>query len=464
MSDPTRWAVRAAAARLERREIGARALTEAYLARIDQFDGAINAYVTVTADAALRAADAADSRARRLGPLDGVPVAIKDNIDLAGSPTGNGLGPAAATWPTTDAAVVERLKTAGAVILGKLNMHEAALGATSDNPHHGAVHNPWRHGYTPGGSSGGSGAAVAARLCAAALGTDTMGSVRLPAAYCGVSGLKPTACLIGKQGVARLCEHLDQVGPLARSADDLRLLLEALADPAQLGVAPLSGPEGGLAGMRLGVVTAMLESAADDVRAACQRALALAAESGAEVVPIELAGYDPGRARRAGLLICESEGSLHHGHALDTASSALSPALRKMLLYGRNADARRITQAWRELESAARALHDALGPVDFVVCPTTPQCAFPFDQPAPSNQADFTAPASFAACPSVSLPCGTGEDGLPVGVQLIARAFEDRSLLDVSLALERLLDFQLPDLPATADQNRIAGAIEEDSG
>ena len=182
MSDPTALTIAEAAAALRAGSLSAKALFDAYLARIKRHDRALNCFITVLAAAARKAAMEADRRRAEgalRSPLDGIPIGLKDNIDAAGAPTTNGM-----YWrriPDEDAPVVARLRQAGAEIVGKLNMHEGAFGATTDNPHHGRTHNPWRHGYTPGGSSGGSAAAVAARLCAAALGTDTMGSVRLPA-------------------------------------------------------------------------------------------------------------------------------------------------------------------------------------------------------------------------------------------------------------------------------------------
>lgn len=459
MNDPTRWSLREAGVRLARREIRARALTQAYLARIAEHDGALNAFVTVTAQRALAAADAADARETRLGPLDGVPIALKDNIDLRDTPTSNGLGPAGVVHPSASAPVVERLLAAGAVVLGKLNLHEAALGATSDNPHHGAVHNPWRHGYTPGGSSGGSGAAVAARLCAAALGTDTMGSVRLPAAYCGVSGLKPTGGLVSTRGVAPLCRRLDQVGAIARSVGDLALLLEIMAAhdpghaasrPAPPGTCFSPAPPVSLDGLVIGVIPAFDRAAASDVGAACQHALELAARHGARMVDVDLAGYDASRARRAGLLVCEAEGAASFTRALAEHPSALSPSLREMLAYGRDARPERIDAAWREATDQGKALRAALAGVDVIACPSAPQCAFPFSVAPPASQADFTALASFAGCPALSLPCATGSEGLPVGLQLITPEFTDGRLLGIALAFEALLGFDLPDLPGAA--------------
>ena len=214
--------------------------TNTYLDRIANQNGALNAFITVMADAARQDASASDKRraeGKALGPLDGIPIALKDNIDVAGVPTTGGIEAYRRSVPEKDADVVRRLREAGAVILGKLNMHEAAHGATTANDAFGYCQNPHKPGFTPGGSSGGSGAALAAGLCAGALGTDTLGSVRIPASFCGIAGLKPTYGLVSTRGVMPLSYALDHVGPMARSCEDLTVMLSVLAgfdadDPA----------------------------------------------------------------------------------------------------------------------------------------------------------------------------------------------------------------------------------------
>ena len=211
--------------------------TQYYLARIDALDDRLNSFITVAAEQALAQAAIADTRranGKRLGPLDGIPIALKDNIDLVDMPTTAGVAARRQHKAPADAAVTANLRDAGVVFLGKTNMHEAALGATTDNPSFGRCHNPHRYNYTPGGSSGGSAAAVTAGLCAAALGTDTLGSVRIPASYCGNFGYKPSDGLVSKRGIVPLSWTLDQVGLLAPRAEDLWLMLMAMSgfDPA----------------------------------------------------------------------------------------------------------------------------------------------------------------------------------------------------------------------------------------
>src|SRR5690606_31370188 len=220
------------------------ALCQAYLDRIEAVDSRVNAYVTVTADLALeqaRAMEAELAAGRWRGPLHGIPIALKDNIDTAGIRTTAAATVLAERVPEADAEIYRRLREAGAVLLGKLNMHEFAYGGTSAITHFGPVHNPWDLARIPGGSSGGSAAAVAARLCCAALGTDTLASIRLPASYCGITGIKPTHGLASIRGIIPVSESIDCVGPMCRSVADAALLLQAMAghdplDPVSLDV------------------------------------------------------------------------------------------------------------------------------------------------------------------------------------------------------------------------------------
>ncbi|MDP7549292.1 MAG: amidase [Alphaproteobacteria bacterium] len=452
MSDPAALDITDAAAALAGGAFSAQDLLQAYLARIERYEDGLNCFITLLAEPAREQAKAADARhaeGRRLSPLDGIPIALKDNIDLAGVPTTNGM--AKFRTPENDSAVAQRLRQAGAVIIGKANMHEGALGATSDNHHHGACHNPWRPGYTPGGSSGGSAAAVAARLCAGALGTDTMGSVRLPAAYCGLAGLKPTYGLISTRGVVPLSYGLDHVGPICRSARDLSLLLAVLAgyDPdCTESIHPhgaLRASPADLKGLRFAVPlspgavpceTGIWEDFEGHVETLCQE--------GAIRVDLRLANPDPTGTRLAGLLISEAEA----GHALEaellTRPGDFSDEFRHMLNYGRDAAAHRLVAAQRRLRATGHGLRKLLDQVELLLLPTAAQAAFPFAQPAPVNQADFTQWANHGGCPALSLPCGVSPDGMPLGLQLIGRPLADGQLLARGEAIAALL----PRLPA----------------
>jgi aspartyl-tRNA(Asn)/glutamyl-tRNA(Gln) amidotransferase subunit A len=322
VSDPTGLTVADASRRLAHGEITSVDLTEAYRARIVAIDPSLNCYVATRVDEAraeARDADARRARGDSRGALDGIPIALKDNIDVAGVPTTNGMGPQGNTTATRDAEVTRRLREAGAVILGKLNMHEGALGGTTDTVHHGRTQNPWRVGFTPGGSSGGTGDAVAARLCAAGIGTDTLGSVRLPAAHCGVAGLKPTHRVVSARGIVPLSRRLDTVGPIARCVADLGLMFDAMAgfDPEYPGsvqrpgeATHLAREKADLAGVTCGVIANLdLVEVDADVRTAFARSIEVLEAFGASIRRIDLPDYDPTTARRAGLLVCEADGA-----------------------------------------------------------------------------------------------------------------------------------------------------------
>jgi aspartyl-tRNA(Asn)/glutamyl-tRNA(Gln) amidotransferase subunit A len=416
------------------------ATTEAYLARIAAEDAVLRSYITVGADGARAAAEESRRRweaGRPLGALDGMPIALKDNIDVAGLPCTAGTAAFRGRVPLVDARVVARLRQAGAVLLGKLNMHEGALGATTDNPVYGRCINPLKPGFTPGGSSGGSGAAVAAGLCAAALGTDTMGSVRVPAAYCGVYGFKPTKGAISAVGVVPLSFSLDCVGALARSAEDLAILARALfeAPPRQSGVdAALAS----LAGARVGVPRQLDEIELEPaVSAAFARFLDLLREAGATVTPIDLPAWQPGSARRAGLLVSEAEGAAYYTARLGVDLPGLSDAFASMLRYPAKGPMR-VVAAYETIEGVRLDCERAFAEVDVFALPTTPQTSFPHDSKTPTNQADLTALANFARGPAVSLPLPV-EGGMPTGMQLMAAAGDDLRPLALAVALDRVL-------------------------
>lgn len=434
---------------LARGTISSEDATRACLARIEARDAALRSFIRVLRDEALVAARASDARRRAgaaKGPLDGVPIAIKDNIDVAGVPTSGGIAHYRDRVAAEDAFVVGRLRAAGAVILGKLNMHEAALGATGDNPWFGRCENPHRAGYTPGGSSSGAGAAVAAGLAPAALGTDTLGSVRVPASYCGTAGFKPTFGLVSTRGVMPLSWTLDHVGFLAPRVADLASMFEACAGfdrdwaYARRGprlLQPKRADPANLAGLRVGrpAIAAKLEP---DVAAAWQRALDALAARGAAIVPVELAGYDFSRMRREGLLVSEIEGATCHADALARDPEGFSRDLRAMLAFGASQTAVRAAQAYRRLADVRVIARRAFAGIDAMVLPTTPQAAFAFSQPVPVDQADLTGFANIVGIPAGCVPFGRSAEGLPLSVQVIAPAFEDRLVLDLLRVLETL--------------------------
>lgn len=426
--------------------------TQAHLARVARDDVRINAFITIDADSALAAANASDVRRARgqpLSALDGVPIALKDNIDLAGLPTTNGIAHFRAHRAAADAFVTARLRAAGAVILGKLNMHEAALGATNDNLSYGRCHNPLRLGFTPGGSSGGSAAAVAAGFVAGALGSDTLGSVRIPAAYCGIAGFKPTFGTISTRGVTPLAWTLDTIGVLAPTIADCALLAGickgfdrdwpyARRGPWQIEVKRFPDPLR-LEGLRVGRPTNLDSSEIEvAVLAAYELALERLARQGAAIVPVALTDYDPTRVRREALLVVEIEGAATFGDAIDADPDGFSAELRAMLAFGAKQTAVRAARAYRRLAEVRSIGRRVFASVDVLALPTAPQVAFAHDTPVPANQADLTSFASILGVPAGCVPFGVGRDGMPCSIQVLARAFDDDLTLDVLSAIELL--------------------------
>lgn len=386
---------------------------EVYLARIERLNPAINAFLDLDVEGARRAAEASGARwagGRPLSPLDGVPIGVKANIAVRGLPWHAGIAAYRDRIAQKDADCVARLRAAGAVILGTLNLHEGALGATTDNPIFGRSENPHRAGFTPGGSSGGSGAAVAAGLCAAALGTDTMGSVRIPSAYCGVFGLKPAKGRVSAEGLIPLSWTLDTIGPHARSAEDCRLVLagltlsaEAADETRPLAILDWSGQVEVDAG----------------VADAATRVVERLRDAGHAVETLALPDYDFGAVRRLGLLISEVEGHVVHEAMLAERPEGFSDAFAQGLAWGARQPAPRLAKAYRDLESASARVRERLEPYRGLLSPTAPQTAFAFGDDAPANQADFTAMANVTGLPAAAFPVGEAH-GLPLSMQVMA--------------------------------------------
>lgn len=440
-------------ARLDRGGLGCVELLEQQLAAIAASQPTLNAYLAIDEPAARAAA--ADSDARRKAgaarPLEGVPIAIKDNLDVAGLATTAGMATRRDAAPADcDSAAVARLRDAGAVILGKLNMHEAALGADNNNPHFGACHNPHREGFTPGGSSGGSGAAVAAGLCSAALGTDSMGSVRIPASYCGVVGLKPSWGAISPRGSVALSHRLDHVGPLARSARDLRRLLPVLAgfDPGSAQSRAIVYAPASTRTLRLGVVDfAGAVEYAGGVQDEFERALAILGKLGHQQVTLSAPAFAPGHARRAGLLLCEAEMLVEHRDDWQHRRDRFSPLLAKLMSYAESRSAVDLVDASRLLDESQVQLQQWLDACDVLVMPTTPQRAFAFADAVPANQADLTGYANFAGNPALSVPMPVADGALPLGLQLVGRIGDELRLIALAEAFQHATRWS-PRLPA----------------
>lgn len=427
-------------------EVSATELTQGYLQRSQRDNPQLNAFLSIDPEGALVAARASDLRRTKgeaLHPLDGIPYALKDNIDVAGHVTTAGMATRRERVAEADAAVASRLRRTGAVLLGKLHMHEAALGADGDNPHYGRCHNPHRQGYTPGGSSGGSAAAVAANLCSFALGTDSMGSVRIPASYCGVVGLKPSYGRVSQRGLVRVSRRLDHVGPLARSATDLPLLFQTISgvdhqDPNSRSV-PLAHAEVHGRRLRVGHLADLHTYGVDDsVRTLFDAAVAQVGDAIGATEPVQIADYDFARTRRAGLLLCEAEMLVEHAADWAQRRDLFSPRLAAMLEFAEGRSASDLIAADRALDGAVLLLRKILGEYDVLLTPTTPQPAFAFDTPVPSNQADLTSIANFAGTPAISVPMGITADGMPVGLQAIGAIGSDLLLMALAERFEKL--------------------------
>ncbi|MGJ3231020.1 MAG: amidase [Oceanicaulis sp.] len=411
---------------------------DAYARRIARLNPTLNAVLDTRLSAAREeAADSADRWARGapLSEIDGAVVLVKANIAVEGLPWHAGIKAYERRIAREDAACVANLKRAGAVIVGTVNMEEGALGAVTDNPWYGRTLNPWGgegEQITPGGSSGGSGAAVAAGLCVMALGTDTMGSVRIPAAYCGVAGHKPGRGLIATDGVVALSHTLDHVGPLTRSAGDLPAFLAALSGEPQR-------PQKGLTGLTIG--RWRFETALDahpDVMSAFEAALARLDNAGATIVDVEPRAYQYGRSRRRGLLVSELEGHEIHAAMLKENPHGFSDHFRRLLDWGAGQPADKAEAAYEEIRAVEADAAAWFEGCDLVVAPTALEPAFAFGEETPAGQADLTAFADMAGCAATAVPMGRAKSGRPVSLQFMAARGRDQQAMKAAAQFEIL--------------------------
>lgn len=411
-------------------------VNEGLLARIADRNPSLNAYVRVDDGGSRAAARISTERYQRgvpLSPLDGVPVAVKDNVAISGLARPGAIAAYEMQIAPTDATVVSKLRAAGAVVTGMLNMDEGAFGTTTESPLYGRCHNPLRLDHTPGGSSGGSAAAVAAGLCVASLGTDTLGSVRIPASYCGIVGFKPSHGAIDVGGVLALSPTLDHVGVLARTVQDTALVFRAIAD-RDLGWKDNRDVESGLILGALDVNDAVSEDVCSSFKDIASRL----AKAGIKLVEIERNGFDLGQLRKAGLLIAEAEAALVHEAALATNPEGFSTRFRDAMAYARGQSALRIAKAYGAMEDTRRWLATQFVRCHAILSPTTPQKAFPFSRGAQPNQADITSFANLAGVPALALPVADGS-ALPMSIQLVAPFGRDDWLLALGERLATLL-------------------------
>jgi len=436
------------------RKVGVQELTQAFLNRIERIDRRINSYITVTAEAALRDARRLDrSRARR-GALHGLPIGVKDLCATKGVRTTAGSKILADWIPSFDAAVVERCRAAGAVVLGKLNMHELAYGVTTNNPHYGPTRNPWNTECVSGGSSGGSGAAVAASLCAAAIGTDTGGSIRIPAAACGVVGLKPTYGRVSRHGVVPLSWSLDHVGPLAKSVEDAALMLGVLAgrddrDPTSSArrvdnyrTALRRSPRG----LRVGIPREhFFDVVSDEMRAAFDAAVATLKRLGMRLTPVSIPSLP--QASVAELAIMMPEASAYHARSLRNRPDDFGADVRGFLELGRLVPASAMVAAQRLRARLAAECAAVFHRVDALVVPSMAVSA--------PRIADSTVtiggvvldvamalsrnmmPFNLTGLPAIAIPCGRSSSGLPLSLQIAAAPFAEATVVRIAHGYEQ---------------------------
>ena len=441
--------------RIARRELSPVAVTRAHLARIEQLAPKLNGFVTVTAERALAEAAAADreiAAGRSRGPLHGVPMALKDLFDTAGVRTTAGSRILAENVPVRDAAVVERLSASGLVLLGKTNMHEFAFGTTSDNPHFGPVRNPWDLERSPGGSSGGSGAALASGLCAVSFGTDTGGSIRIPAGACGVTGLKPTLGRVSRRGVTPLAWSFDTVGPMARTVEDAALLMNTIAGPDAEDEWCSTRPaedftrdfERGAGGLTLGVPREwFFEGVEPGIEAAVREAIAALEREGARRVDVAMPGMADAHTAHHGILAAEA--AAFHGAWLRERPDDYGDDVRRGLELGQLIAAVDYVNARRVQAIVRAAFRAALAEADVLVTPCLPQAPlrvgeFMSREPAVAWNRLLT-PVNLAGYPAISVPCGFDGGGMPVGLQIVGRPFEEALLLRVARAYERATEW-----------------------
>ena len=478
----------AALAWLTAHELGARyrsgeatptqAVTE-YLARIEALDPRLLAFLTVTREDALRRAAESDARFRAgtpRGPLDGVPIALKDVLCTRGIRSTCGSKILERFVPPYDATVVARLFAAGAILLGKLNMDEFAMGSSTEHSAFFTTRNPWDLARVPGGSSGGAAAAVAAGLAALSLGTDTGGSIRQPAAFSGVLGMKPTYGRVSRYGLIAFASSLDQVGPFARDAEDAALLLGAIAGPDPMDSTAIDVPVPdyraalgqGIEGLRLGVPAEyFIEGVDPEVEQAVRTAIATLEKLGARTQPVSLPHTEYGLA--AYYVIAPAEASSNLARYDGVKYGLRVPGARDLIdMYSKTRAAgfgaevkRRVMlgtyvlsagyydayygQAQKVRTLVRRDFDEAFAQVDLIVAPTTPGVAFKMgekEDPIQMYLNDiFTIPVNLAGLPGVSIPGGFTQAGLPIGLQLIAPAFDEATLLRAAHAYQTVTDW-----------------------
>jgi aspartyl-tRNA(Asn)/glutamyl-tRNA(Gln) amidotransferase subunit A len=464
-------------ARLYRRtDLGPVELTEELLDKIRK--NTLNAYITVDEEGALEYAEKAEKALSEGNedPLIGIPVAVKDNICTKGLRTTCASNILANFVPSYDAFVVEKLRSRGAIIIGKTNLDEFAMGSTTTTSNIGPTKNPWDEKRTPGGSSGGSAAAVAAGLCAGAIGSDTGGSIRQPASFCGITGLKPTYGSVSRFGLVAFASSLDQIGPMARSARDVAVLYDAIkghdykdSTSVPRGYPPTDLDGLDMRGIRLGVPEEFFaEGLAPDVERAVRKRISFFQELGAKVINIKLPHIKYGVAVYYIIATAEASSNLarydgvryglRKGNAkalidmyMETRSQGFNAEVKRRIMLGTYALSAGYYEAYYKKASQVRTLFaqdfsKAFDQCDLIIGPTSPVTAFGLDEmiddPLSIYLLDiYTIPANLAGLPAINIPCGYDKEGMPIGMQLMAPHFKEDSLLGLGITFQERTKF-----------------------
>ena len=448
---------------IERKELSPVDIIEAHLARIEATEPVLNSFITLLPDearAAARRAEADIQRGNYLGPLHGIPVALKDLFNTAGVRTTSGSRIFDTFIPDQDCTVAMRFRQAGAILLGKLNMHQFAYGPTGENPDYGHMHNPWDPEMVTGGSSGGSGSAAAAGQCTITTGSDTGGSIRIPAALCGIVGLKPTYGLVSRYGLTPLSWSLDTPGPMVRTVEDAALTMNVIAghDPNDVASARVEVPDyttaltGDVRGLRIGVPKEFFEAPLDpQVDQAVRDALSLLESMGAVVTEVSFQMFKDAQAIGTGILM--SEAAAYHRDLLAKDGDKVYPPVRLRLeagLFISAADYLRAQQGRSLLNNQVKKL---LEEVDLLAGPTEPVTAPKLlatrvqarEQSVGTTPAltQYTRPFNITGSPTISIPCGFSDAGLPMALQLAGRSFEELTVLRAAHAYEQATEWHL---------------------
>jgi aspartyl-tRNA(Asn)/glutamyl-tRNA(Gln) amidotransferase subunit A len=449
--------ITAAAAGLRRKEFSPLELTMACVQRIEAIDGKLHSFITLTADRALKQAREEEKdlhSGNDRGPLHGIPIALKDLYATKGIRTTCHSAVLEQWIPDHDATAVTKLQEAGTILLGKLGMHEFAFGGPSVDAPFPAVCNPWNTAHIPGGSSSGSGAALAAGLCYGALGSDTGGSIRTPSSHCGIVGIKPTYGRVSRYGVVPLSWSLDHAGPMARSVEDCAILLQAIAgydakDPASANLAVpdfRAGFRDGIKGLRVGVPRANWfdenKGTDPETEAVFDNALKTLESLGAVIIEIDGKAFSNARKANQTILVCEAYA--YHEKTLQATPMKFGSSVRRRMLEGAFLSAADYITAQRARSELNEQIRTNFLRVDVFATPSAPRPPEAFESMDPNEQnlrPNFTNPFNLTGLPAISVPCGFTSGNLPVGLQIVARPFEEATCFRVAHACEQATEW-----------------------